>query len=199
MHSGDYTHCMTLETYEDELSEDLLRIHGREYRDVVDAMITFFDQLIKIEERIVIKELGIMQGSSLATLIRNIPDKLIGIDITLDKIKPYIWLFQDYADKHDIEFELRETSSISDEAVKGECHILHIDSMHKASHLAKELALHNHTARGGIFMHDTNLPGMYEAVQNFLQKNDEWELLEHSTKNVGWTSIVRKSVKASLR
>lgn len=189
MHTGDYTHCKTLEEFEKALHKDLINAHGETYRDVVLEIICYSI----LNPGSVVKELGIMQGSSMASiLIHGSLSKMIGVDINLSRFEPYRPLFETYAKANDIEFKTIHANSASIEAANESCDLLHIDSLHKPSHLDKELFLHAPNVRKAIFMHDTNISGMRNIVQKYINAYPEWKIYRDSKDNVGYIIIERK-------
>lgn len=83
-----------------------------------------------------------------------------------------------------------------------ETDILLIDSYHSYDHVMVELKYHAHKVKKYIFFHDTTKfahrgeggepRGVWDAVEQFLSLNTEWELIERRTNNNGMTLIGRK-------
>lgn len=71
--------------------------------------------------------------------------------------------------------------------------MLLIDSRHTYQHCKKELQVHHKSVKKYIVFHDTAAKlDLKRAVDEFLKKHDEWELIESYEKNVGYTVIGRK-------
>lgn len=80
--------------------------------------------------------------------------------------------------------------------------ILIVDSYHSYDQVIQEVRLHAHKVRKYIFFHDSTLyahrgqsgepRGVWDAIEEFLSSNSEWELIERRTNNNGMTLIGRK-------
>jgi cephalosporin hydroxylase len=80
--------------------------------------------------------------------------------------------------------------------------VMLVDSYHSYDQVMGELKLHAPKVRKYIFFHDTTLyehrgqcgeyRGVWDAVQEFLNKNPDWELIERRMNNNGMTLIGRK-------
>ena len=137
-----------------------------------------------------IRELGVSQGGTLATMLMTNPKSLYGYDISLKYISPYKHLFEDYASKNNIDFKLFEMSSISAKS-NLPVDMLHIDSLHNPSHLAKEIQLHESSVKNCIVFHDTN-SNLFSVIQNLISSKIAWRIDEHYTEgNAGHTVIKR--------
>ena len=144
-------------------------------------------------------ELGVFQGSCLALIYCNLkpPKKMFGVDI---KIKPYNngglkQLFEDYSQKNGYEAPtILEKSSIDPVTVKN-VDFLHIDSLHRANHLMKELNLHSNNVNKYIAFHDINQNNneLGKVVKSFVEKNPQWVIAEYYDKGkCGHALIERK-------
>lgn len=200
MHTGDYTQCKTLGEFERALHKDLINAHGETYRDVVFELAYYSLR----NPGNVVKELGIMQGSSMASImILGSLTKMIGVDIDTSRFEPYRNLFETYAKEKNIDFKIIQADSASEEAAAEPCDLLHIDSLHKPSHLVKELNIHAPNVRKAIFFHDTNLPGMREIIKSWMTNRsneikfarNEWRLYKESKDNVGYMIIERYNLR----
>lgn len=81
-----------------------------------------------------------------------------------------------------------------------ECDLLFIDSWHTGEHLTLELNAHALKVKRWIVMHDTETfgargedgkPGLWGALQAWLEKHPEWKINEHFTNNNGLTVLGR--------
>ena len=79
--------------------------------------------------------------------------------------------------------------------------LLFIDTLHTYDQLIKELELHHDKVNKYIMMHDTSFhgdtgengrAGLWQAIQEFLQKHAQWQLVERRTNNNGLTVLGRK-------
>lgn len=80
------------------------------------------------------------------------------------------------------------------------CDLLFIDSLHTASHLAGELAIHNTRVRTHIVLHDTEsyghigedkAPGLRTALMGFLLTHTDWRIENHYAECNGLTVLRR--------
>ena len=78
--------------------------------------------------------------------------------------------------------------------------LLFIDTLHTYDQLIKELQLHHDKVGKYILMHDTSIhdasgenggAGLWQAIQEFLQKHAQWQLIERRTNNNGLTVLGR--------
>lgn len=78
--------------------------------------------------------------------------------------------------------------------------MLFIDTLHTRDQLRHELRTFAHRVGRYIAMHDTTLfgdrgedggPGLWEAIELFLQGNGDWKLMERYTNNNGLTVLER--------
>lgn len=84
-----------------------------------------------------------------------------------------------------------------------EIDLFFIDTNHVYSHLKEELRMHSNFIKKYIIMHDTsscgevdgngNRPGLWLAIEEFLNDNSEWTLKERYTHNNGLTVLERVS------
>ena len=81
-----------------------------------------------------------------------------------------------------------------------ETDLLLIDTYHSYDQLKQELNLHASKVRKYIFFHDTTLngivgtggeEGLWKAINEFLEQNSEWKLVEERTNCNGMTLIER--------
>ena len=83
--------------------------------------------------------------------------------------------------------------------------LLFIDTLHKYEQLAQELQLHADKVNRYIIFHDTTLygyrdeigegPGLRKAIDEFLQRTDNWDFEKILTNNNGLTILKRKNVR----
>ena len=104
----------------------------------------------------------------------------------------------------DFEFVLGDTRELEIEP----CDLLFIDTLHTYVQLVKELELHGNKSRKYIIFHDTKTfghrdelqcthctgrgPGLQPAIDEFLEANYHWKVLEVFTHNNGLTVLERR-------
>lgn len=148
-----------------------------------------------------IKELGVLQGMSLALCMLSENTKAVhGVDINGARIEPYLPLFQKYAEEKNIDFNFIEKSSTDWSTAQGKFEMLHIDSMHVPSHLEKELQLHAPNITKYIVFHDTanfkHSKGLFPVIARYITEVDQnWVIVEHNNYRVGYTVIARRDTK----
>jgi len=142
-------------------------------------------------------ELGVFQGSCLALIYTNLkhPKELYGIDT---HTKPFLNgglkpLFDEYSKRCGSTYEIIETSSVEKESVRS-VDFLHIDSLHRPAHLAKELALHSPNIRKYIAFHDINQnnSSLGTVVKDFVKHNKEWEMAKYYDKGKCGHALIRR-------
>lgn len=148
-----------------------------------------------------ITEMGVRWVVSTFAFMMGKPKKLISIDI-------------DPVEKHGIKteslVELAKENGVDFQFVLGntreieidETDFLFIDTWHVYEQLKIELELHGNKSRKYIGFHDTTifetvgeggLPGLWPAIEEFLNDNPHWVLHERFTNNNGLTILKRKN------
>ena len=72
-----------------------------------------------------------------------------------------------------------------------ECDVLFIDSDHTYKQLTAELEMHEAKVKKFIAMHDTYIPEMRSALNNFLDKSRKWDILSDTPDCNGFTVLKR--------
>jgi hypothetical protein len=138
-------------------------------------------------------ELGVRGIVSTWAFLAGKPKFLLSVDIEHPKtFGSDIWEVIDAAQDANIDFEFVLKSSL--EIDLPEHDLLFIDTLHNYDQLTKELNLHQAKAMKYIIMHDTgipDLPEMRQAVNDFLDKNPQWEIREFFSNNNGLTILQR--------
>jgi hypothetical protein len=147
-----------------------------------------------------ITEMGVRWIVSTFAFLMGKPKKLISIDIdpleTFDNNEEALKIIASEYNT-DFQFILGDTTKIEIE----ETDLLFLDTWHVYQQVKSELELHAGKVRKYIIFHDTttfaydgmdNQPGIWPAIQEFLDANDEWFILERYTNNNGLTIIKRK-------
>lgn len=155
----------------------------------------------------IITELGVRTVVSTWAFLAAKPKKLISVDIeyhlnienakkiALDNNINFTFINSD-----DLKITLEPTD------------LLFIDTWHEYNHLKKELLLHADKAKKYIIFHDTvtfkvygmpsihsnldvSAKGIWPAIEEFLNSNKNWKILEHLTNNNGLTILERTNAR----
>lgn len=156
----------------------------------------------------VVIEAGVRWVVSTWGLLAGLPKKIISVDVE----HPDIFLgeggferIQNIARVNGVKLEfrlnstipnhhLRETLDISNDNVD----LLFIDTLHSYNQLTKELELHSQYVNKYIILHDTTEfetrdegggPGLWKAIEEFVEKNKNWKIKERFTNNNGLTVL----------
>lgn len=151
-----------------------------------------------------ITEMGVRSGSSTRAFLYADPKKYIAYDI---KIDPEVNLLFDYCKSVGKDFHYIESNVLEIEIE--ETDFLFIDTYHCYEQLSKELFLHAPKVKKYIGFHDTftygrkgeNLSfqsfsgtkGILYAIEEFLDKNKNWEIVHDVDYNNGLIIIEKKS------
>lgn len=144
-----------------------------------------------------VTEFGVRGMISTWALLAAKPRRLV----SYDKESPVGDLFsvKAMADllKVDYEFVLGDTLEVEIESTD----LLFIDTLHTMGQLAAELDRHSAKVRKFILLHDTETfgekgeiegtLGLRPALENFLARNDWWQVVERRTNNNGLTVLGR--------
>jgi cephalosporin hydroxylase len=151
-----------------------------------------------------ITEMGVRWVVSTYALMMGRPKKLISIDI--DSVEKHGTRISDLVQlgksvNTNFNFVIGDTRKIEIE----ETDLLFIDTLHNYNQLKIELDLHGNKAKKYLIFHDTTLfeyrdempdgvqtPGLWPAIEEFLEKNKQWEILERYRNNCGLTILKRK-------
>ncbi len=146
-----------------------------------------------------ITEMGVRWIVSTYALLMGKPKKLISYDINPINSEPIQEMVKDVT-----EFEFRVANTLDLEIE--ETDLLFIDTLHNYNQLKSELELHGNKAKKYIIFHDTTAfewigesyenkmdeKGLWYAIEEFLETNPHWEILERFTNNNGLTILKRK-------
>lgn len=124
-----------------------------------------------------IVEFGVYTGLSTTAFLSGEPKKLRSYDIT-DTNLTVLDELNLYAKEKNIDFKFCIGNSLEVEIE--ECDLLFIDTVHKRSHVAAELAQHASKVKKYIIFHDTtSYPGVFQAALDFLISDHTWHIIEH--------------------
>ena len=148
----------------------------------------------EIQQRIIdcesYTELGVNQGATLAAAMIENPKKVRAYDIKLGPYNHAKHLFEQYAVDNSIDYGILECDTLA--CTLDPVDMLYIDTLHRYDHLTKELALHGDKANKYIIFHDTAAQaGLKQAVEEFVNKNDHWNIIADCKINVGFMTIKR--------
>lgn len=146
-----------------------------------------------------ITEMGVRWVVSTYALLMGKPKKMISYDINPINSETIQQMVKD-----DTDFEFRVANTLNLEIEDTD--LLFIDTLHNYNQIKGELELHGNKARKYIIFHDTTTfewigesyegkvdeIGLWPAIENFLEENPHWEILERFTNNNGLTILKRK-------
>lgn len=168
-----------------------------------------------------VTELGTCEVVSTWGFLAGRPKKFVTVDL-VDRYVDIqatgrLQLAEQAAADNNIEFQFRMADTSDPSFVIEETDLLFIDTWHVYDQLKKELALHSSKAKKYILLHDTSTfgelgeiaayncnikpndvcdlsprKGLWQAVEEFLENNNEWILKERFMHNNGLTILVRK-------
>ncbi len=134
-------------------------------------------------------EFGVYTGLSTTAFLAANPKKLRSYDITNVNLSILSELVS-YAESNNIDFQFIIGNSLEIEIDNTD--LLFIDTVHKRKHTEAELQRHSKNVNKYIILHDTTAwPGVFEAVVDFLIKNNEWFIVEHCNKDSGMIVLKR--------
>ena len=135
-------------------------------------------------------ELGVRCMVSTWALLAGHPDYMVSIDIVHpSKHGGNVELTKQMADNEGTIWKFDQKSSLSIELDRHD--LLFIDTIHSYEQLSQELKLHSPHTTKYIIMHDTVLPEMQRAIDEFLLGNNDWKVKEVFTNNSGLTVLQR--------
>lgn len=177
---------ITLDQFYSSIRSQQEAYHGKEYCAHHDAIKKYAEGCESY------KELGTHQGATAAAAIFAGFKRVTLVDMDHYKIRPNQKIFETHCMLENIQLDIIESDSLHARTVS-DVDMLLIDSRHTYDHCKKELALHGSSVKKYIVFHDTaSIPGVKRAVVEFVDKNKDWEVLEHYPKNVGYSVIGRK-------
>lgn len=145
-----------------------------------------------------IAEFGVYDCTSTWALLAGHPQRLTSYDIAR---RPEVSQVEDAARQcPGVEFKFILDSSLNVDI--GPVDLLFVDSYHTYDHLSQELAKHHSSVTKYIILHDTTTfanidenqhsPGLWLAIEEFLQSNAEWFVLGRFTHCHGLTVLHRR-------
>jgi hypothetical protein len=147
-----------------------------------------------------ITEFGSRKGSSTVAMIKANSPKMVSYDMySTEDIDRLVEL----AKLENYNFEFKVQNVIENNFTIEETDLLFIDTLHTYPQLIQELRMHSLNVKKYIIMHDTqtfknkgesgNLEkGLMDAVEEFINENNNWEIEKIYTNNNGLTILKRK-------
>ena len=129
-------------------------------------------------------ELGVRGIVSTYGLLAGHPSGMISVDI-IDPIE----FLKETARNEGVEWNFVKVSSLDLKFRRAE--LLFIDTIHSYEQLTQELKLHAPHTTKYIIIHDTIIPEMKRAIDEFLTGNMDWKIKEVFTNNSGLTILQR--------
>ena len=141
-----------------------------------------------LSDRIV--ELGVRGMVSTWALLAGRPQFMVSVDIVNpSEHNRDVVETQNIAQQEGINWGFIQVSSLD---IKLDRHdLLFIDTIHSYEQLSQELKLHSPHTTKYIIMHDTNMPEMQRAIDEFLMGNMDWKVKEIFINNNGLTVLQR--------
>lgn len=183
-------HVKSLPEFYTEIRKQHEEAHGHDYCWQHDALKSCMKNCNSY------RELGTHQGASAAMACLQNPNSVQLVDISFEKWRPFENLFRTYCEENNINFKIKEVSSL-DKSTASPVDCLLIDSNHQPAHLRKELLLHGSTVRKYIILHDTSrLFGkpderLWTTLNEWMMLTpiSPWKIMKREKANVGYTVI----------
>lgn len=146
-----------------------------------------------------ITEFGTRRGSSTIAFLMGNRTNFISYDLyPTDEVYKLIELSKN----ENVNFNFKIQDVVHDDFVIDETDLLFIDTLHTYEQLKKELKMHCDKVKKYIIMHDTYIfkhsgengdknKGLKDAIDEFLENNDKWEIKEEFINNNGLTILKR--------
>lgn len=182
---ADLNDAVNLQDYNKKLEQQLQEAHGNDYIDYLKKILELLNDCESY------REIGTWQGASTSVALLKKIKYVETIDLSFEKINPYVDVFYNFAKEENINFVMRETDSLKND-IDTEVDFLLIDGFHNPKQVEKELKKYADWTKKYIMFHDTTLvPRLQKTVNNFLSNNKNWILESQHTKNVGYM-VIRK-------
>lgn len=160
--------------------------------DINEHLPVIYDYVKKCNH---VTEFGVRHVVSTWAMLAAKPNKIVSYDISHH---PNISYAQELAKKENINWQFIQGDTLAVDIE--ETDFLFIDTLHIYEQLKKELNIHAKKVKKYICFHDTTSfgevneyggVGLWKAIQEFLDENKNWKLLERRTNNNGFTIIER--------
>ena len=141
-----------------------------------------------LSDRIV--ELGVRGMVSTWALLAGLPKEMLSIDIVdPSEHGGNVEETGKMSEAERIYWRFLKGSSLEIELFRHD--LLFIDTIHSYEQLSQELRLHSPHTTKYIIMHDTVIPEMQRAIDEFLTRNNDWKVKEVFINNSGLTVLQR--------
>ena len=138
----------------------------------------------------VIIELGVRGMVSTWALLAGLPKEMLSVDIVdPSEHKGNVDETGKVAETEGVYWRFLKASSLEAELHRHD--LLFIDTIHSYEQLIQELKLHSPHTTKYIIMHDTVMPEMRRAINEFLVGNNDWKVKEVFTNNNGLVVMQR--------
>ena len=193
MINAELGHVTTLDEFYTEIVKQQTTAHGEHYCDHHSKIKELSSECRSYSE------LGTHQGATAARAMLSKFDKIKLVDTDISRYRKFLEpIATQYCLDNNKTLEVFEGSSIDNKSTLETVDLLFIDSMHKSSHMKKELNLHAKNVKKYILAHDTHRQhgrintSLYETLESFCKTNP-WEVAERNTVAEGYTLLKRKS------
>ena len=158
--------------------------------DINEHLPVFYDYIKKCTH---VTEFGVRDVVSTWAILKAEPIKAISYDIAYN---PNVAKAQQLAKENAINWQFIQANTLNIDIE--ETDLLFIDTLHTYQQLKNELYLHSNKVKKYIAFHDTTSfgevgedggIGLWKAIEEFLNENKNWRLLERRTNNNGFTVI----------
>lgn len=191
MINADLSQVTTLPEFNKELRKQQEEAHGNDYCEIHDAIKMYITECESY------MELGTHQGGTASVAMLCKPKRVFLVDKDMSRYRKFLApIAQEWCNSQGIDLTVKEEDSTSSTIVNA-TDMLVIDSYHHPSHMKKELTVHSKNVRKYIIAHDTSIvngkpnDSLYQTLKQFAEENN-WEVIEHNTNNVGYTVIKKK-------
>lgn len=135
-------------------------------------------------------ELGVRGMVSTWALLAGLPEEMCSIDIVHPSHhNGNVEEAEEMAKNEGVAWKFLKVSSLEIELPRHD--LLFIDTLHFYDQLTQELKLHSPHTTKYIILHDTIIPEMQLALNDFLTGNRDWKIKEEFTNNSGLTVLQR--------
>jgi len=147
-----------------------------------------------------IVELGTRKLVSTWAFLHSYPEKLTCVDVVHPSEygpegRENLQVAIEECENNGIDFEFILADDLTIELP--EVDMIFIDTDHTYDQLDKELKLHGNKAKKYLIFHDTNQEDMVSAIYEFLERENNWKVIEHFYNNNGLMILEKNETKTS--
>lgn len=163
-------------------------------KDIYEHLPILKKYSMKVEH---ITEFGVRKGNSTIGLLSGKPEKMISYDIKKDPKFEYEVLKNMVKNDTNFIFMIGDTLKIEIEKTD----LLFIDTYHTYKQLKRELYIHSYNVKKYIILHDTEtfakvgedrtIPGLKQAIDDFIYDYKEWKVHKNFINNNGLTILIK--------